>query len=86
MDIFENKSYLREVQLKKETITHYDNYPFSLPAVKELESLTFHPNVTFIIGENGTGKSTILEAIAISLGFNPEGGSKNFNFKTSDTH
>ena len=57
-----------------------------MPAVKELESLTFHSIVTFIIGENGTGKSTILEAIAISLGFNAEGGSKNFNFKTSDTH
>jgi predicted ATPase len=86
MDILKNNSFLREVQLKKETITNYENYPFSLPAVKKLESLTFHPNVTFIIGENGTGKSTILEAIAISLGFNPEGGSKNFNFKTSDTH
>jgi len=37
-----------------------------------------HPNVTFLIGENGTRKSTLLEAIAVEYGFNPEGGSKNF--------
>jgi predicted ATPase len=42
--------------------------------------------VTFFIGENGTGKSTLLEAIAVSYGFNPEGGSKNFNFRTKETH
>ena len=38
------------------------------------------------MGENGSGKSTLLEAIAIAYGFNPEGGSKNFNFSTKETH
>jgi len=39
-----------------------------------------------LVGENGTGKSTIIEAIAVSMGLNPEGGTQNFNFKTQDTH
>jgi predicted ATPase len=45
-------------------------------------TITFHPDVTFFVGENGTGKSTLLEAIAILCGLNPEGGGKNFRFST----
>jgi predicted ATPase len=48
--------------------------------------LELHPAVTFLVGENGSGKSTLLEAIALKLGFNAEGGSKNFNFATRETH
>lgn len=44
--------------------------------------LELHPKVTFFVGENGTGKSTLLEAIAAAAGFNPEGGTKNFRFST----
>ncbi|MCL2815423.1 MAG: AAA family ATPase [Oscillospiraceae bacterium] len=61
-------------------------YPFSLPAVKNLEKLKLNNNITFFVGENGTGKSTLLEAIAVNYGFNPEGGSKNFIFSTMSTH
>lgn len=61
-------------------------YPFSLPAVRDLEKLRFDKPVTFLIGENGSGKSTILEAIAIRAGFNAEGGSRNFNFSTWSSH
>ena len=42
--------------------------------------------VTFLVGENGTGKSTLLEAIAAAWGFNPEGGTRNFRFSTARTH
>ncbi len=42
--------------------------------------------MTFLVGENGSGKSTLLEALAIHCGFNPEGGTKNFNFSTNETH
>ena len=41
-----------------------------------------HPQVTFLVGENGTGKSTLLEAIAVKWGFPAEGGSKNVNIQT----
>lgn len=61
-------------------------YPFSLPVVRNLHELTFHPKVTFLVGENGSGKSTLVEALAVAWGFNAEGGSKNFNFATHETH
>lgn len=80
------KPYLREVSLKREEIQDYRQYPFSIPAVRQLYQLQFHPDVTFLVGENGTGKSTLLEAIAVASGFNPEGGTKNFNFSTRDSH
>jgi predicted ATPase len=61
-------------------------YPFTIPAVRHLDVLTFDPDVTFLIGENGTGKSTLLEAISVALGFNAEGGTKNFSFSTRPSH
>jgi len=63
-----------------------NTYPFNLGAVQSWERLELHQNVTFFVGENGSGKSTLIEAIAIAAGFNPEGGSKNFNFSTEDSH
>lgn len=80
------KQYIREVKLNKDKIENINKYPFCLPVIKNLEKLEFHPKVTFLVGENGSGKSTLLEAIAVSYGFNPEGGSKNFNFSTCDSH
>ena len=44
--------------------------------------LQFAAGLNVFVGENGTGKSTLLEAIAVASGFNPEGGTKNFNFAT----
>ncbi len=78
--------YLRGIGLKREEINSFNQYPFSLPAVKQLTNLELHPRVTFIVGENGTGKSTILEAIATACGFNPEGGTINFNFQSRPSH
>ncbi|MCM3782692.1 AAA family ATPase [Neobacillus mesonae] len=61
-------------------------YPFNIEAIRHIEELEFHPKVTYIVGENGVGKSTLMEAIAVACGFNPEGGSKNFSFATKETH
>lgn len=66
--------------------TEADGYPYNLPIVNNLKTLEFSKSVTYIVGENGTGKSTLLEAIANLLGFNAEGGSRNFNFSTQATH
>ena len=62
----------------------FNQYPFCLPIIKNLKNIEFPTPVTFFVGENGTGKSTILEAIANKAGFGAEGGSKNINFKTSE--
>jgi predicted ATPase len=78
--------YIRYIELDRERVPTFSKYPFNLPAIKNLETLAFHPQVTFIIGENGSGKSTILESIAVALGFNAEGGTKNFNFSSQATH
>jgi predicted ATPase len=78
--------FLKSVQLRRELVASFDVYPFSIPAIKQLTSLELHPRVTFFVGENGTGKSTLLEAIAVAEGFNAEGGSRNAMFKTKDTH
>jgi len=61
-------------------------YPFSLAFIKSLDRLKISNEVTFFVGSNGTGKSTLLEAIAVASGFNPEGGTVNFNFNTRASH
>lgn len=73
-------SYLRD------RVPSFENYPHSLPAFVNLSRLDFHPHVTFLVGENGSGKSTLLEAMAISLGLNPEGGSRSLRFSSFASH
>lgn len=70
----------------RDKVESFDRYPFCLPAIRSLERIDLHPKVTFFVGENGSGKSTLLEGIAVSLGFNAEGGSKNFRFGTRRSH
>jgi len=74
--------FLRAVTLLRDRIEDPNAYPFTLPVIRSLETLDFHPRVTFFVGENGSGKSTVLEAVAVLLGFNAEGGTKAFNFAT----
>jgi len=78
--------YIRYIELDRNKVPSFSEYPFNLPAIKNLDTLSFHPKVTFIVGENGSGKSTILESIAVKFGFNAEGGTRNFNFSSRATH
>lgn len=61
-----------------------NSYLNDLPIIRFLSQniIEFDSPVTFFVGENGTGKSTLLEAIAVAYGFNAEGGTKNFTFST----
>ena len=80
------KHYLLSVSLQREKVPSFSEYPYNLPVVRNLARMEFHPCVTFLVGENGTGKSTLLEAIAVASGFNPEGGTRNFGFSTRASH
>ncbi|WP_409298744.1 AAA family ATPase [Peribacillus sp. SCS-26] len=80
------EAFIRKMIINHNRIPSYSEYPFSLPSVKEMKEISFHPSVTYFVGENGRGKSTLLEALAVAAGFNPEGGSLNFNFSTYDSH
>ncbi|MFE0504364.1 AAA family ATPase [Peribacillus butanolivorans] len=86
MKLYHDSQFIRGTYLKRDQISSYENFPLNLPVIKHLQEVTFHPNVTYIIGENGMGKSTLLEGIAIAFGFNPEGGTLNFNFSSYDSH
>jgi hypothetical protein len=58
------KTFLQAIRLERDKISNFKPYPFCIPAVRHLHRLEFHPAVTFFIGENGTGKSTLMEATA----------------------
>ncbi|MBQ7912200.1 MAG: AAA family ATPase [Clostridia bacterium] len=79
--------YINGIRLDKELPK--DNYLNKLSVIKNLKSsggVTFEKPISFFVGENGIGKSTLIEAIAVNYGFNAEGGSKNYNFSTKQTH
>ncbi|TGE34655.1 AAA family ATPase [Desulfosporosinus sp. Sb-LF] len=86
MDLNDFRQYIRYIELDRSKVPSFSQYPFNLPAVKNLDKLLLHPKVTFVVGENGSGKSTILESIAVAYGFNAEGGTKNFGFSSRATH
>jgi len=77
--------YINQIRNTK-PIEERNIHPYNIPSIAKLNELTFGKSITFIVGENGSGKSTLIEAIAINAGFNPEGGTRNFNFKTKESH
>jgi predicted ATPase len=60
--------HLERIILFPEKYPTRQYYPFSVPLFQETTEIRFHSNITFFIGENGTGKSTLLEAIAHKCG------------------
>ena len=80
-----NNQFIQKIFINWDEISPR-SYLRRIEALKNLEVLEFTSPITFFVGENGTGKSTLLEAIAVSYGFNPEGGTRNYSFSTYDSH
>ena len=80
-----NHQFIQSVMIEWDQIGR-DSYLRDIEAVAGLAKLEFTSPITFFVGENGSGKSTMLEAIAVAAGFNPEGKKKNYCFSTYDSH
>ena len=80
-----SKLILEKIELDRDKIDSFDKYPFNIEIVKNFKELTFDSPVTFFVGENGIGKSTFIEAIAVALGLPSEGGTENFMYETKNT-
>jgi predicted ATPase len=63
-----------------------EGFPFTVPAVADVESLRLDAPVTLLAGDNGSGKSTLVEAIAVAAKLNVEGGGKLLRFTTRASH
>lgn len=77
--------FIDRIKLNKENIDN-TKYPFNIKCLRDFDELIISSPVTFFYGENGVGKSTLVEAIAIALGLNPEGGSNNMQFSNYDDY
>ncbi len=69
--------YITEAWWMPERCQDLDRYPFNVPAVRSMVPLALDVPVTLFVGENGTGKSSVLEGIAGALGNGSGGGSRN---------
>ena len=76
---------LKRLSLLPERVSDWSDYPFNVPTIASLRDLEIEKPVVFFVGENGSGRSTLLEAIAIHYGFGGEGGNRNFSSKTTDS-
>ena len=81
----ESKLIIKKISLERDKIDSFEYYPFNIEVLKNFHELIFDSQVTFLIGENGTGKSTFIEAIAVALGLPAEGGTQNFSYETKNT-
>jgi predicted ATPase len=70
--------YLRRIWLEPFEIADRAAYPFCLPFLQDDFELNFDRPITIIVGENGTGKSTLLEGIAVLAGYDEAGGGKGY--------
>lgn len=78
-----NDLFIRSLSIDWDEIPA-SSYVRGITAIARLDELVFEGPVTVFTGDNGTGKSTLLEAIAVAAGFNAEGGTRNYRFSTYD--
>lgn len=79
-------NFINAVGIKWNEVPNKNEYPFNVPSIASIDTIKLNKPVTFFCGENGTGKSTLLEGISIAIGLNPEGGTKNYRFSIKETH
>lgn len=78
---------LKTITLLRDRVEDWATYPFSVDTINRLDEISFCSRICLFAGENGTGKSTLLEAIAAHYGFGREGGNRNFfNDSTESNH
>jgi predicted ATPase len=70
--------YLRRIWLDPARVPDREAYPFCLPFLHDDFELSFDTAITIIVGENGTGKSTLLEGVAVLAGYDEAGGGKGY--------
>lgn len=77
---------LKKIRLLRDRVNDWESYPFSVPVIRDLEELDLRSRICFFAGENGTGKSTLLEAVAVHYGFGREGGTRSFSNDTTESN
>jgi predicted ATPase len=83
----DRQAFLREVRLPEDVPDEALGHAAGVPAVRSLrDGLALDPRVTFLVGDNGSGKSTVLEGLAVACGLNVEGGGRHLRHSTRDAH
>ena len=75
--------YLQRIKIDSEKFPVRDTFPFNIKAFQATEDLEIESKIVFFSGENGVGKSALLDAIARKCGLMPWGGSKTHRFHSN---
>lgn len=82
---FKNNLIIKKIFLDLDEVKDLNVYPFNIESIKNFKEINFDKPVTFLVGDNGIGKSTFIEALAVALGLPSEGGTQNFRYETRNT-
>ena len=82
---FKNNLIIKKISLDLDEVKDLNVYPFNIESIKNFKEINFDKPVTFLVGDNGIGKSTFIEALAVALGLPSEGGTQNFRYETRNT-
>ena len=77
--------YLKQIRIKRREFPTPDLFPFNIPAVQKTDQIDISSRVTFFVGENGSGKSALLDTIARKSGFLPGVEAKFIEFMITHT-
>ena len=69
---FKNNLIIKKISLDLDEVKDLNVYPFNIESIKNFKEINFDKPVTFLVGDNGIGKSTFIEALAVALGLPSE--------------